>query len=124
MHGSKRTSEKTASIHVWLVRFSLTSFKRLAISTPLSVSLLILRGAINSLSIKPFACSAFIISLHHCSVMPTCLAIWLFCSGPRSSNVIRIFCLTVRNILVHDKFAYLKMINSSETFKFKKPIAV
>jgi len=87
--------------------FSLISLSRFATSIPVFVSLFILLGVIIWLSIKPSACKALIVSLHHCSVIPTHLAMSLFCNGPFSSRIIRIFCLTVRNMLIHDKFAYL-----------------
>ena len=81
--------------------FWLISFNCLAILTPFLVSLLIFLGGISSVSMRPLLCRALSIWLHHCSVMPTCLAMSLFCDGPLSKRVIKIFCLTVRSMRIY-----------------------
>ena len=83
--------------------FWLISFRLLAISAPLLVSLLIFLGGLSSLSIRPSMCKLARVLLHHCSVIPTCLAISLFWSWLYSKRVSRIFCLTVRNILTYGR---------------------
>lgn len=50
---------------------------------------------------KPSLFNALIIWLHSRSIMPTCLAMSLFCSGLFSKSAIRIFCLIVRSILIY-----------------------
>jgi hypothetical protein len=69
-------------------------FQMLSHCNPSICKLIYSRGITNSLSIKPSAYNVLIISLHHCSVMPTLLAISLFCNAPFSSSVTRIFCST------------------------------
>jgi len=81
--------------------FWLIFFRLLAVSAPFLVSLLIFLGGISSVSMRPSLFNAFSVWLHHCSVMPTCLAMSLFFSGPFSKSVIRIFCLTVRSMLIY-----------------------
>ena len=91
-----------------------------AISRPTGESLLIRLGAWNSLIIKPSSAKNLSI-LQQCSwVMPTRLAIWLFCNGPCSSNAIKIFCSTVRSMPYQNWIVILELINNVWTLNQKR----